>query len=137
MTTMEDYFMHLTEKRLASFHNWPYQEGCSCTPDKMAEAGFFHCPTEQEPDAVKCFVCGKELDGWEPDDDPWKEHKSHSPSCPFLNYDKPVEKLPVEDFLHLTVAIQKIYATKTYDNMVKEAKESGAETRKEMEKLAK
>jgi Inhibitor of Apoptosis domain len=38
---------------------------------QMAAAGFFHCPTDQEPDLVRCFVCHKELDGWEPTDDPW------------------------------------------------------------------
>ena len=36
----------------------------------MAQAGFYHCPTDQEPDLVKCFVCHKELDGWEPSDVP-------------------------------------------------------------------
>lgn len=38
---------------------------------QLAEAGFYHCPTKEEPDAVRCFFCMKELDGWEPDDDPW------------------------------------------------------------------
>jgi len=37
---------------------------------QLAAAGFFHCPTDQEPDAVRCFVCHKELDGWEPTDIP-------------------------------------------------------------------
>ncbi|KAL2764568.1 baculoviral IAP repeat-containing protein 5 isoform 2, partial [Daubentonia madagascariensis] len=36
----------------------------------MAEAGFIHCPTENEPDLAQCFFCFKELEGWEPDDDP-------------------------------------------------------------------
>jgi len=37
---------------------------------QLAAAGFFHCPTDQEPDATRCFVCHKELDGWEPTDIP-------------------------------------------------------------------
>ena len=37
----------------------------------MAAAGFYHTPTENEPDLVKCAICAKELDGWEPTDDPW------------------------------------------------------------------
>lgn len=37
----------------------------------MAEAGFFHCPTEKEQDLVQCYVCYKELDGWEANDEPW------------------------------------------------------------------
>ena len=38
---------------------------------QMAQAGFYHCPTDNEPDVAICFVCQKELDGWEPEDDPW------------------------------------------------------------------
>jgi baculoviral IAP repeat-containing protein 5 len=36
----------------------------------MAKAGFIHTPTENSPDIAKCFFCLKELEGWEPDDDP-------------------------------------------------------------------
>ena len=38
---------------------------------QMAEAGFYHTPSENEPDLVTCYVCYKEMDGWEPTDDPW------------------------------------------------------------------
>lgn len=38
---------------------------------QMAEAGFFHCPNDDEPDLVQCFVCHKKLHGWEPDEEPW------------------------------------------------------------------
>ena len=38
---------------------------------QMAEAGFYHTPSDNEPDLVTCYVCYKELDGWEPTDDPW------------------------------------------------------------------
>lgn len=41
-----------------------------CSPLQMAAAGFIHCPTENEPDLAQCFFCFKELEGWEPDDDP-------------------------------------------------------------------
>lgn len=37
---------------------------------QMADAGFYHCGNDKEPDYVQCFVCQKELDGWEPNDDP-------------------------------------------------------------------
>ena len=40
------------------------------SPLQMAAAGFIHCPTENEPDLAQCFFCFKELEGWEPDDDP-------------------------------------------------------------------
>lgn len=50
----------------------------------MAEAGFYWCGTLQENDAAACFLCGKELDGWESSDNPWSEHKKHSPQCAFV-----------------------------------------------------
>lgn len=36
----------------------------------MAKAGFIHCPADNAPDVAQCFFCFKELEGWEPDDDP-------------------------------------------------------------------
>lgn len=36
----------------------------------MAEAGFFHSPKDRDPDIARCFVCFKELEGWEPEDNP-------------------------------------------------------------------
>ena len=38
---------------------------------QMAEAGFFHAPSDRDPDIARCFVCFKELEGWEPEDNPW------------------------------------------------------------------
>lgn len=48
----------------------PRQRLSLSSPLQMAEAGFIHCPTENEPDLAQCFFCFKELEGWEPDDDP-------------------------------------------------------------------
>ncbi|XP_059235003.1 baculoviral IAP repeat-containing protein 5 isoform X1 [Mustela nigripes] len=62
--------LYLKDHRVSTFKNWPFLEGCACTPERMAEAGFIHCPTENEPDLAQCFFCFKELEGWEPDDDP-------------------------------------------------------------------
>ena len=39
----------------------------------MAEAGFYHSSNDRDPDIARCFVCFKELEGWEPDDNPWYE----------------------------------------------------------------
>lgn len=36
----------------------------------MARAGFVHTPSDNSPDIAMCFFCLKELEGWEPDDDP-------------------------------------------------------------------
>ncbi|CAH6776487.1 Birc5 [Phodopus roborovskii] len=93
--------LYLTDHRISTFKNWPFLEGCSCTPERMAEAGFIHCPTENEPDLAQCFFCFKELEGWEPDDDPMKEHKKHSPGCAFLTVKKQSAELTLSEFLKL------------------------------------
>ena len=77
--------------RMLTFKHWPFSEdtGATCTPDKMAEAGFYCCGGENEPDLAKCYFCRKELDGWEPEDDPWKEHASHARgNCAYVNLGK-------------------------------------------------
>lgn len=37
---------------------------------QMARAGFIHTPSGNSPDIAMCFFCLKELEGWEPEDDP-------------------------------------------------------------------
>ncbi|XP_046143314.1 baculoviral IAP repeat-containing protein 5 isoform X1 [Osmia bicornis bicornis] len=75
--------------RLKTFKHWPYQSiQHSCNPAKMATAGFYAIGGEKEPDLVECFVCSKQLDGWDPDDDPWQEHLKHQPECPFIKLNK-------------------------------------------------
>lgn len=37
----------------------------------MAAAGFYVVGGKKEPDLVECFICSKQLDSWDPDDDPW------------------------------------------------------------------
>uniref|UniRef100_A0A8I6GLK0 Baculoviral IAP repeat-containing protein 5 n=1 Tax=Rattus norvegicus TaxID=10116 RepID=A0A8I6GLK0_RAT len=93
--------LYLKDHRISTFKNWPFLEDCSCTPERMAEAGFIHCPTENEPDLAQCFFCFKELEGWEPDDNPIEEHRKHSPGCAFLTVKKQVEELTVSEFLKL------------------------------------
>jgi len=84
------HMLMLQENREQTFTNWPFTgEDCQCTAKKMAEAGFYHCPTDQEPDAAQCWVCHKELDGWESTDDPLDEHRKHSRHCPFLSLRNP------------------------------------------------
>lgn len=48
---------------------------------QLARAGFFFNPQPSNPDNVRCFLCHKDLDGWEEDDDPLQEHLKHSGSC--------------------------------------------------------
>lgn len=61
----------------------------------MAEAGFYWCGTALESDTASCFLCGKVLDGWESTDDPWSEHKKHSPQCAFVKLGRKEDELTV------------------------------------------
>ncbi|XP_044144212.1 baculoviral IAP repeat-containing protein 5 [Bufo gargarizans] len=95
--------MYDYNKRLSTFTDWPFSENCKCTPENMAKAGFVHCPTENEPDVACCFFCLKELEGWEPDDDPLTEHSKRSNTCGFLSLNKNTDELTMEEFLRLEV----------------------------------
>ncbi|KAM6930032.1 baculoviral IAP repeat-containing protein 5b [Lycodopsis pacificus] len=44
-------------KEEQSFADWPFREEGNCTPEKLATAGFVHCPRENEPDVACCFFC--------------------------------------------------------------------------------
>ncbi|TPX15950.1 uncharacterized protein E0L32_000284 [Thyridium curvatum] len=93
----DQYFIY--ENRLSSFHGpqpvhkrrastagsrapkaltWPHK---SIAAADMARAGFYFNPRPSNPDNVACFLCRKELDGWEEDDEPLVEHLKHSPDC--------------------------------------------------------
>ncbi|KAI9719728.1 MAG: hypothetical protein M1812_003216 [Candelaria pacifica] len=58
--------------------HWPHT---SPSPAHLAKAGFFYRPTASTPDNVSCFLCQKNLDGWEENDIPASEHLHHSPEC--------------------------------------------------------
>lgn len=65
----------------------------------MAEAGFYLVGNSSEPDLVRCYYCRRELDGWEPTDVPWEEHKRRG--CPFISLGKLAQDLTIEDVFHL------------------------------------
>uniref|UniRef100_A0A8C6WK07 Baculoviral IAP repeat containing 5b n=1 Tax=Neogobius melanostomus TaxID=47308 RepID=A0A8C6WK07_9GOBI len=104
--------MYSNDTRQQSFSAWPFREDCTCTPEKMANAGFVHCPGENEPDIVCCFFCLIELEGWEPNDDPWCEHIKRSPGCGHLNLKKDFTELTVAEFCHLEKDRLKIFLRK-------------------------
>ncbi|KAJ2401355.1 hypothetical protein GGI23_001449, partial [Coemansia sp. RSA 2559] len=66
-------------------YRWPYIKYKSylAQPDTLASAGFAFTPAKDAPDNVQCFVCGFELTGWEPSDDPFAEHYAHKPDCAY------------------------------------------------------
>lgn len=88
--------LFLVEERIKTFKNWPFNDKNSCNVRNMAEAGFYSVATgSEDADAAKCFLCGKELDGWEASDDPWAEHKSHAMKCAFVQLGKKDDELQV------------------------------------------
>ncbi|XP_065141700.1 baculoviral IAP repeat-containing protein 5b [Paramisgurnus dabryanus] len=104
--------MYSYEKRLQTFSEWPFREDCQCTPELMAKAGFVHCPSENEPDVACCFYCLRELEGWEPDDNPWTEHAKRSPNCAFLHLKKTFEEITAIEFFHLEQERLRVYIKK-------------------------
>lgn len=86
--------MNIYSKRLNSFRpkrrpssastnkpppmKWPHDRPAAKT---LAAAGLYYNPSEDHPDNVTCYLCAKDLDGWESDDDPSAEHVKHCPDC--------------------------------------------------------
>ena len=66
--------------RLATFNGrWPRTSVVQ--PQDLAAAGFYYIGTN---DVVRCAFCQISLKAWEPGDVPMREHRKHSPSCPFV-----------------------------------------------------
>lgn len=103
-----------SNERLATFKHWPFtgEDGAECTAVKLAASGFYCPDPDKEPDFARCFVCRKELDGWEPMDVPHDEHRKHSSKCKFLKMgSKSASQMTVREFLTLYK-----YQTETYMN---------------------
>ena len=123
---------------MQTFQHWPFKEDCLCTPEKMAEAGFYCCGGENEPDLVRCYFCRKELDGWEPEDDPWAEHESHARgNCAYINLGKRPHELTVNDVLG-TLEPQRMSAllNKIQANWEEKFREAMDEKRREIDMSA-
>ncbi|XP_016983246.1 baculoviral IAP repeat-containing protein 5 [Drosophila rhopaloa] len=103
----------LEQHRVESFKDWPFPATASCSISKMAEAGFYWTGTKRENDTATCFVCGKTLDGWESEDDPWKEHHKHAPQCEFVKLACAEKDLTVSQFLEILGTVVKCNIEKT------------------------
>lgn len=70
---------------------WPHdsKKGWTPTSERMAKAGFYYWPSQAGEDYGMCAYCGLGLDGWEPNDDPFLEHKQRSPTCIFFKTEVP------------------------------------------------
>ncbi|XP_027520339.1 baculoviral IAP repeat-containing protein 5 [Corapipo altera] len=132
----EEWRLYLVSSRVATFRNWPFTEGCACTPERMAAAGFVHCPSENSPDVAQCFFCLKELEGWEPDDDPLEEHKKHSPGCGFLSLPKEPANLTLQEFLKLDKMRIITAIKKEISQKMTEVEDAAKSTRSKIKNLA-
>ncbi|KAG9264596.1 baculoviral IAP repeat-containing protein 5.2 [Astyanax mexicanus] len=128
--------LYFYKNRLATYSGWPFDEECACTSENMAQAGFIHTPSDNSPDVVQCFFCCKELEGWEPQDDPVKEHRSHSPACNFILLKKAVEELTVEEFLKLQKERQKFHIKKTCNQAIEKFEVSAKSRRGDIARMA-
>ena len=108
---MNEYY-----QRLATYERWP--SSAVASPDRLADAGFYYTGSV---DKVMCFSCGGRLRGWEPNDDPWTEHRKHFPNCRFVKehfgieeeeqgYDEPWHQ-PVQRSQFVSKAIEMGYPT--------------------------
>ncbi|KAF7309496.1 hypothetical protein MIND_00320400 [Mycena indigotica] len=73
--------MDVLQNRLDSFAKqrrnklrWPHPKTWKATPETLSEAGFFFDPSNEDPDNVTCFMCGKQVTEWADDDDPFDIH---------------------------------------------------------------
>ncbi len=60
-----------TNFRLKTFESTQFEKYKKCSAKKLAEAGFYYCPSTEEADKVKCYACGIEIFDWNRSDDPW------------------------------------------------------------------
>ncbi|KYO34776.1 PREDICTED: baculoviral IAP repeat-containing protein 5 [Crocodylus porosus] len=130
-----EWRLYLPAERAATFRAWPFTEGCACTPGRMAAAGFVHRPSDNSPDVAQCFFCLKELEGWEPDDDPADEHRKHSPACAFLSLQKDVADLTLQEFLKLDKERMRNMIKKQISQKVTEVEEAAKDMRRYIAKL--
>ncbi|GJQ86548.1 putative baculoviral inhibition of apoptosis protein repeat [Trypoxylus dichotomus] len=102
--------------RKDSFKSWIFTEDKRCNATKLAEAGFYFIGSKNEADAVQCFLCGKALDGWEENDDPWSEHQKHSPNCNFAKLGKAECKLTPYEYIDIIMEIPAVWVRELYEN---------------------
>ncbi|XP_064091937.1 baculoviral IAP repeat-containing protein 5.2-like [Macrobrachium nipponense] len=135
MKDKELYEMLNEENRLKSFKKWPFGSDTCMSKEKMAEAGFFFTGSKKEPDLAKCYICLKELDGWEEEDDPWEEHKKHAPYCQFIQLNKKPCELTVQDTHELEMHRNMNVGKKVLSKMIVEFQKQAEKTRSVMEGL--
>ncbi|BES93793.1 Baculoviral IAP repeat-containing protein [Nesidiocoris tenuis] len=109
--------MRTYEERLATFKKWVYGDRSKCSPHAMALSGFIFIAS----DTAQCYWCQKTLDGWEEHDDPWEEHKSHAPYCPYVQlFEKPPLNITIVELLELMRGQEKLKLKRRHEAICKE-----------------
>ncbi|XP_063889996.1 baculoviral IAP repeat-containing protein 5-like [Scylla paramamosain] len=127
--------MLLKEKRLKTFKKWPYGEDSKLNKEAMAAAGFYFIGSKSNPDLVRCFLCFKELDGWEEEDDPWEEHKNHASYCQFVILNKDESKITFQEMHELEMHQTANFAKKVLTKKIEEFKKQSQKSRKVLENM--
>ncbi len=99
----------------------------------MAEAGFYFVGTSTEPDLARCYYCRRELDGWEPSDVPWDEHKRRE--CPYIKLNKTPQDITVEEAFNLEAERQCALLRAAANAVVARFRENGQEQKQKIEDL--
>lgn len=109
--------------RLKSFDKPQWPRNCPKSPHDLASSGFFYCgPFMGQQDSVKCFYCDTGLCMWEPEDDPWEEHRRVSPDCEFVLLNYPLKKNTqeiAEEWLTSTLVKEFLKRNKCSKNVVR------------------
>lgn len=103
----------------------------------MAEAGFIFIGDKSAPDAVKCFLCDKALDGWSATDKPWDEHSKHSAHCSFVKLRKPYNALTLGDYINIQQELEQNAVKKYYEQIEEIVKIKINKLKKDVEKKLK
>uniref|UniRef100_A0AC34QU69 Uncharacterized protein n=1 Tax=Panagrolaimus sp. JU765 TaxID=591449 RepID=A0AC34QU69_9BILA len=125
-----------TEQRLKSFKKWPFDPKSTktktqntCTSVNLAKAGYIFF----EDNCATCVFCGKTLE-FEPQDNPFNEHRSHSPNCVFLEMmEKDETEWTVKEFEVLIAALCTRECLTTVKRWQEELLVQGRKVRKRIE----
>ncbi|KAI3637468.1 hypothetical protein MIR68_004117 [Amoeboaphelidium protococcarum] len=69
------------EERLESFNKWKLKYPSA---DELAHHGFYHAPSEKNPDRVACYVCSVTVMNWQQNDTPLDRHRQAYCDCPLV-----------------------------------------------------
>jgi len=125
--------MMFHENRLKTFKKWPFDKNTNCTAEKMADAGFY-VVSASYPDSVMCAFCQLEMDGWEPNDDPWTEHsrKNRQIECAFLKLRKPEDQWTLIEFMRVAAARHAVLSRTAGKKFITELETKSAKTEQEI-----